>query len=404
LGLVETLLLAIRSLWSNKLRTGLSVLGIIIGVGSVIVMISVGTSAQNQITSDISSLGSNLIMITPGAAIGRSGQIARDYRNLLTLDLAREIQDAAPAAATVAPLAQADGRLIYGDLNVRTPIMGITPAYADIVNYRVERGRMITEQEMRDSEKSIILGWKIAEKLFGSEDPIGRTIKVGFGDSRIEFTCVGVMEQKGGLFFSNFDDQAYVPVTTLLYRAMRVRVISSYVCQAVSDDLSDAAVAQIERYLAVKTGNPQAFTVMSQKEILDTVNRVTSTMTFLLGAIAGISLLVGGIGIMNIMLVSVTERTREIGIRKSMGAKNRHILLQFIVEAMTLSGSGGLIGILFGWLGGTVITRIAGWPPSYSLLSVLVAIGFSSAVGLFFGIYPAMKAARMDPVEALRYE
>jgi len=401
MGIVETIGVALRNLWANKLRTALSILGIVIGVASVITMISAGSSAQKQITSDISALGSNMIMVTPN--LKPLGQ-ARSYQHLLTISLADQIQAAAPAVSAVSPVAQMEGRIIAGGSSASAVITGITPAYTRIVSTRIALGRSLIQSEIDAAAHSIVLGAEAATDLFGSEDPIGRHVALVSGDHRAPFTVVGVTESKGALLWTNADTQAFIPVTTLLYRMSPIKRVSTYFCQASSAQAADVAVAQVERFLASVAGTPDAFSVASQASLIDAIKQVTATMTLLLGTIAGISLIVGGIGIMNTLLTSVAERTREIGVRKSLGACNRDILLQFLSEALVLSMLGGTVGMLLGWLSGAGIARIAGWPISVDLSSVVAAVSFSTAVGLIFGTYPALQASRMDPVQALRYE
>ena len=401
MGIAETIGVALRNLWANKLRTALSVLGIVIGVASVITMISAGSSAQKQITSDISALGSNMIMVTPNLKPGTQG---RSYQHLLTMSLADQIQAAAPAVSAVSPVAQMEGRIIAGGSSASAVITGITPAYTRIVSTRIALGRSLIESEIDAAAHSIVLGAEAATDLFGSEDPIGRHVALVSGDHRAPFTVVGVTESKGALFWTNADTQAFIPVTTMLYRMSPIKRVGVYFCQASSAQAADVAVAQVERFLASVAGTPDAFSVTSQASLIDAIKQVTATMTLLLGTIAGISLVVGGIGIMNTLLTSVAERTREIGVRKSLGACNRDILLQFLSEALVLSMLGGTAGMLLGWLSGAGIARIAGWPISVDLSSVLVAVSFSTGVGLIFGTYPALQASRMDPVQALRYE
>lgn len=401
MGLLETMGLALRNLWANRLRTILSALGIVIGVASVITMISVGTSAERRISSEIAGLGSNMILVAPTM---RRGTGSMDASRLLSIDMADEIMAAAPAVSAVSPVAQIEGTLRWGSSTTSASIVGVSPAYMGIVNQTIARGRSLIPAEADSAAKSIVLGHKIASDLFGNEDPIGREIGVVAAGRRFDFTVVGVLAERSEMLFMNSENQAFVPVTCLLHRMMPIRGVGMYYCQTESPELVEQAVSQIKRYLASRTGNPDAFNVASQEALLDAVRQVTATMTLLLGTIAGISLVVGGIGIMNTLLTSVAERTREIGVRKSLGARNRDILLQFLVEALVLSLIGGTIGMILGWMAGSGIAKLAGWPPSFSIKSVVAAVGFSSAVGLLFGIFPAMKASKMNPVDALRYE
>ncbi|MDD2202158.1 MAG: ABC transporter permease [Firmicutes bacterium] len=401
MGLIETMGLALRNLWANRLRTILSALGIVIGVASVITMISVGTSAERRISSEIAGLGSNMILVAPKV---RRGVGSIDSSTLLSIDMAEEILAAAPAVSAVSPVAQIEAKLRWGNSSANASIVGISPAYMGIANHTIAKGRSLIPAEADSAVKSIVLSSGVASALFADEDPIGREIGVVAAGRRFDFTVVGVTATRSEMLFMNSGNEAFVPVTCLLYRMMPIRRVSMYYCQTKSPDQVEQAVAQIERYLASRAGNPDAFSVASQEALLDAVRQVTSTMTLLLGTIAGISLVVGGIGIMNTLLTSVAERTREIGVRKSLGARNRDILLQFLVEALALSLIGGTIGMILGWMAGSGIARLVGWPPSFSMTSVVAAVGFSSAVGLLFGIFPAMKASKMNPVDALRYE
>jgi len=403
----EIIKLAIDSLRTNKLRTFLSMLGIIIGVGAVIAIVSIGSGAREQITSRISSLGSNIINILPGISRGWGGRVSRSSSDIFTLELADYIEQVSPSIKRVLPLSQGSGLLIREDLNVQATIIGTNTYYPEVSNYNLARGQFISEDDLENTRNVVVLGSQLAEDLFrNNNNVLGEKIKLNFQNRDHLFTVIGVMEQKGAGLMGNLNNQAYLPITTFMKKLSNSRFVSSYIAQARSSQEASSAVSEIEYFLTkyLKDEKKEKFTIMSQDEILETVNSVTTSLSLMLGGIAAISLLVGGIGIMNIMLVSVTERTREIGIRKALGAKNRNIMSQFLIEALSLSGMGGLVGILLGWLGAYAIAQAGKWPLVITPISVILAFNFALIIGLFFGLYPAMKAAKMDPVEALRYE
>ncbi|MBC8387676.1 MAG: ABC transporter permease, partial [Actinobacteria bacterium] len=290
--------------------------------------------------------------------------------------------------------------------NIQTTIIGTDADYPEITNYNLALGQFINEGDLDTSRNIIVLGSELTEELFGSDNPLGEKIKLSYQGRDYLFTVIGVMEEKGTGLTGNLNKQAYIPITTFMKKLSNSRYVSYYMAQANSGDEASAAVGEIEYFLTkhLEDEEHEKFNLLSQDQILDTISSVTASLSLMLGGIAAISLLVGGIGIMNIMLVSVTERTREIGIRKALGAKNKNILSQFLIEALSLSGMGGLIGICFGWLGAYAIAQAGKWPLVVAPISVLLAFGFAVIIGLFFGLYPAMKAAKMDPVDALRYE
>ncbi|HBY57371.1 MAG TPA: peptide ABC transporter permease [Candidatus Atribacteria bacterium] len=402
----EIIKLAFDSLRTNKLRTFLSMLGIIIGVGAVIAIVSIGSGAREQITSRISSLGSNIINILPGTSRGWGGRVSRSSTDIFTLELADYLEQVCPSVKRVLPLSQGSGLLINGELNVQATLNGVNTYYPEVNNYNLAQGQFINEEDLENNRNVIVLGSQVAENLFGNTNALGEKIKLNFQNRDHLFTVIGVMEEKGAGLMGNLNNQAYIPITTFMKKLSNSRFVTYYIAQASSSGEASSAVSEIEFFLTkyLKDEEKEKFNIMSQDEILETVNSVTASLSLMLGGIAAISLLVGGIGIMNIMLVSVTERTREIGIRKALGAKNKNIMSQFLVEALSLSGMGGLVGILLGWLGAYTIAQVGKWPLVITPVSVLLAFGFALIIGLFFGLYPAMKAARMDPVEALRYE
>lgn len=399
----ETIQMALGSLFANKLRTALSMLGIVIGVGAVIAIVSIGSGAQNQVTGQIMDLGSNLITVMPGYSRGVGGRV-RTSADTFTLEMADAIQKTCPAVKNVIPNLQGSGLLMTGDTDLQATVVGTDPAYQEINKYYPVLGKFFTKEDLNARANIIVLGAGLAEDLFGRKNPLGQQVKFNYQNQNYLLTVVGVMEDKSAGLSGDFNSQAYVPITTYMEKITNSKFVSTFTAQAISAAEATTAVGQLEYFLTKYLGDDDQFNLLSQDQILDTINEVTGTLSLMLAGIAGISLLVGGIGIMNIMLVSVTERTKEIGIRKALGAKGRHILSQFMVEALTLSGVGGLIGIGLGSLGAMAISRLAEWELVIPASSVLMAVGFALLVGLFFGIYPAMKASKLDPVKALSYE
>ena len=402
----EIIKLAINSLKANKLRTFLSMLGIIIGVGAVIAIVSIGSGVREQITAQISDLGSNVINILPGTSRGWGGRVSKSSADVFTMELADYIEEVSPSVKRVVPISQGSGLLIKEDVNIQANIIGTNGDYPEVTNYNLAQGQFINAEDINNNRNIIILGSEVADDLFGTTNPLGEKIKLHYQRRDYLFTVTGIMEEKGGGLIGNPDDQAYIPITTYMKKLSNSRFVSYYMAQARSSEEASAAVGEIEYFLVkyLEDEDKEEFNLISQDQILETVSSVTAYLSLMLGGIAAISLLVGGIGIMNIMLVSVTERTREIGIRKALGAKRNIIMSQFLVEAISLSGLGGMIGIAFGCLGAYFIAQAGEWPLVITIFSVLLAFGFAVAIGLFFGLYPAMKAAKMEPVEALRYE
>ena len=392
---------ALKNLMINKLRSFLSMLGIIIGVTAVIAIISIGQGATEMIQETISSLGSELITISPGYRGGWGGRAARTAGGIFTLELGEELRKKSPNVAQLVPSIQSGGLLKYGENTYQASIVATASGYENIFNHTIAEGRFLIAEDVDNYRKVVVLGSNVARELLGNQNPLGKKITIQMGQGRFIFEVVGVLESKGQVMFFNFDNQVYIPVTTMMKRMTGSKYVNSYSAQATD---SEEAIKQVEFLLAKKLEDPDLYNVTSQEEILETIQRVSSTMILMLAGIAGISLLVGGIGIMNIMLVSVTERTREIGIRKALGAKKKDILIQFLIEALVMSMVGGAVGLVLGWAVSVLVSRYGGWTPTLSMFSVVIGIGFSSAVGLVFGIYPAMKAAKLNPVEALRYE
>ena len=404
----QSFLEALQSLSSNKMRSALTILGIVIGVAAVIAMVSIGRGAQNTITDSIQGIGTNLLFVIRGGA--------EDVRNpkQITLGDAEAIADPfqAPSVAAVAPMLQGSGEISFGGESTTTSLMGVTPDYAYVRNYQVTEGEFINEEHMLGQASVVLLGPDVAETLFGrTEGLVGETVRI----EGQPFRVIGVLESKGGSGFANVDDQAFVPFSTaqarLLRRSTRDRV-DMLIVSAVDAESVPAASEEIAQILRTRHRTQigaDDFTILTQEDFLSVAGTITNVLTIFLGGIAAISLLVGGIGIMNIMLVSVTERTREIGLRKAVGAHKSDILIQFLTESSVLSLIGGLVGIGLGWAISMVVGQIARASnapiyPTIGLDIVLIATLFSTAVGLFFGLYPANRAANLEPVEALRYE
>ena len=399
---------ALESLAGNKMRSGLTVLGIVIGVAAVIAMISIGRGAENTITGSIQGIGTNLIFVFSGGS--------EEVRNPepITLGDSDAISDPfqAPSVADVAPMLQGNGKVTFGGESTVTSIIGVTPGYSPVRNAEVTEGEFINESHILGQASVVLLGTQVAEDLFGRKQGlVGETVRI----EGQPFRVIGMLKEEGGSAFANQDDQVLVPFTTaqtrLLRRSGRDHV-DMLMVQAVNAELVPQAGQEVSQILRARHRTEigaDDFTILSQQDFLDTARTITGVLTIFLGGIAAISLLVGGIGIMNIMLVSVTERTREIGLRKALGARKLDILVQFLTESSVLSLIGGVIGILLGWGISLVVGRIAAAndapiDPAIGLDTVLLATLFSTAVGLFFGLYPANRAASLEPVEALRYE
>jgi putative ABC transport system permease protein len=401
----QTAFIALRALRRNKLRSGLTALGIIIGVASVVALVAIGNGAQVQIQSQVAALGQNLLTIFAGSI--RTGGINAGLGSASTITLfdaeaiAREIPDVVAVSPEVSTSAQA----IANGRNWSTSIIGESPDYLLIRDWKLAAGTMFTDRDVRTAARVAIIGPKTAHELFGPLNPLGQTVRV----KNIPFVITGILTSKGaGLGGQNQDDRLMIPYTTAMKRITGDKFLRSVNVQIASAERMDAAQQQITSLLRQRhrltSGHDDDFNIFNQKEIADTVGSITRIITLLLGAVAGISLLVGGIGIMNIMLVSVTERTREIGIRMAVGAQSYAIQLQFLIEAMTLSLIGGLIGVLIGVGASQIVSAFASFKAIVSVGSIVLAFGVSFSIGVFFGFYPAQKAAALDPIEALRYE
>lgn len=399
---------SIRALRVNKMRSSLTMLGIIIGVGAVIAMLAVGTGASQMIAQQISSIGSNLLMVLPGATTAGGVRMGAGTQSTLTLADAEAIPKECPAVFDVAPILSGVAQIVYGNQNWSTGVTGTTPSMLVVRDWNLSAGRPFTEQDVKSATKVCLLGQTVADYLFGGLDPVGQIIRI----KKIPFTVVGVLERKGQTpSGQDQDDTIYIPVTTAqkkLFGTAFPGMIRLIMVKTRSTEDLPVAIEQITELLRQRhrIGQKQEndFTVRNLTQMMEAAEESTKVMRLLLGAIASVSLLVGGIGIMNIMLVSVTERTREIGIRMAVGARTWDIRLQFIIEALTLSLLGGFLGIIIGVSGSKVLSLIAGWPTIISPFSVVLAFSFSGLVGIFFGFYPAYKASLLDPIQALRYE
>ena len=396
--------MATGSILKNKMRTMLTMLGIVIGVGAVIVMVAVGNGAQTQIEAQIKNLGTNLVVVTPGStAAGGASQGAQTFNRLTVAD-ADKIKSDATLLSAVSPVIVTRTQVITGKGNWRTEIDGVSTDYLTIRDWGVTSGDLFTDDDVRAKRKVAVLGATIVKNLFPDSDPVGSQIQLG----HVPFTVVGVLAAKGQTSSGvDQDDIVLVPYTTAQDRLSGFTFLGQILASASSP--KDMAAAQEEIRGIMRDshglgGSPDDFTVRDQTAIAEAATSTTSVMTGLLAAIASISLVVGGIGIMNIMLVSVTERTREIGIRMAVGARGSDVLTQFLVESVVMSLLGGVVGLAIGFGGAAILGHVMGWTTATPLIAVFVAVGFSAAVGVFFGYYPARKAAALDPIQALRYE
>lgn len=392
---------------AHKLRTALALIGIIIGVSAVIIMVAIGNGAQNEVLSKIEAMGSNLIIVNAGQVQKSAGRMQiRGVVTTLRLEDTEALLRAVPLIRSVAPVQSKKMQVKFGNVSTNTTIVGTSVDFPDVRNFRIDKGYFFSEEENRASRRVAVLGQTVVDNLFDGANPLGETIRIG----RIPFQIIGVMESKGvDLNGVDQDDQIFIPIKTALRRVFNQDYINSISIQVVSQDKMAEAEQQIrevlrERHRLNRRDKEDDFTIQSQTELLETQRETTGTFTALITSIAGISLLVGGIGILAIMLIAIRERTNEIGLRMAVGASRRDISIQFVIESAILSIGGGILGIVIGVLGSLIIALGTDWAASISLTPILYSFGFSLLIGLFFGVYPARKAAQLDPIVALRSE
>lgn len=402
---INLLKIALKALNNNKLRCFLTMLGIIIGVASVITMLAIGQGSKNSIREQISEMGSNMIMIHPGNM--QRGGVRQSADDMQTLEVGDfEAISQLPGVAAASPSVNTGGQLVNGTNNYPSQIYGVTPEYLDIRKFNVKDGSMFSDHDIATAAKVCILGKTVVDNLFpGGEDPVGRVIRFG----KIPMTVIGVLESKGtNSMGQDQDDVVIAPYTTVMKRILAIDYIQGIFASATDEDQTEATIDSITELLRqrhkIRDGADDDFSIRSQQELSEMMNSTSDMMTILLACIAGISLLVGGIGIMNIMYVSVTERTREIGLRMSIGARSIDILSQFLIEAVIISVSGGIIGIVLGVIASWLVNIIAMWPIYIQPYSVALSFAVCTITGVFFGWYPARKASNLDPIEAIRYE
>ena len=411
--LLEAFVLALRAIRANKMRSALTMLGIVIGVTAVIVLMSIGKGAENTITERIRSLGTDVLQIQAGRMQHGRVQRAMGSANTLTLEDAWAIANPrnCPSVDSVAPQVMTFSQAVAGDENTSTRVTGITPEYGEMFDWQVSEGEFIQKHHVDAQARVCVLGTSVVKDLFPYESPLGKLVRI----NDVPFRVIGVLESKGAFMMVDMDDAVMVPITTAKAKLTQMRttrggrVVSSISAKALDEEYLEQAREEITSLLRqrhrISPADNDDFIITSQEETIQMISEVMGVLTILLTCIAGISLLVGGIGIMNIMLVSVTERTREIGIRKAVGAKRRDILTQFLIEAAGLSLTGGAIGVLLGWGASVLFSRLnLGFGAEVTLFAVGLAFGVAAIIGIFFGFYPAFRAARLNPIDALRYE
>lgn len=400
----ESFKMAISGMIANKLRTALTLLGIVIGVGAVIAMVSVGFGLQEQVKAKFSGLGSDKLIILSGGRTSTGARIASGQGVRLKMDDIEAIEKKVEGISEITPSVSTSRQVVYKNSNWTTTIQGVTPNIVIMDDLDIDNGSMFTSRDLKSKKRVAVIGKTVAENLFASEDPVGKVLRI----DRAPYRIIGTYGEKGNSGFSDADDRIYIPFDTAQTRMLGITYIRKIDVKVANESNIDEVEENIKTVLRkqhhIKTGEYDDFSIHNMASIMDTALDVTSKITLFLGIVASISLLVGGIGIMNIMLVSVTERTREIGIRKALGATYRDILLQFLIESMTIGTIGGAIGVLLGVGGSYAMGSITNFTPVISVPSIIIAVVFSMVIGVFFGIYPARKAALLDPIDALRYE
>ncbi len=402
----NTIKIALNALKRNKFRSFLTMLGIIIGVASVIAMLAIGQGSKKSIQDQMSSMGTNMIFAMPGSERRGGIQMSRSDMQTMKLEDVDAIREECPAISAVSPVVNSSGQAVVGNNNWPTTVYGVNNEYLGIRKYEIASGRNFSEQEIKNYAKVCLIGQTIVENLFpNQENPIGQSVRVG----SIPLKVIGVLKEKGeNGMGQDQDDLILAPYTCVQKRILAITHIQSIFASAASEELNDAAIDQMTEILRrqhkIRQGETDDFRIMSQSEMVQTFSSISDVMTILLGAIAGISLLVGGIGIMNIMYVSVTERTREIGLRLSVGGRGSDILTQFLIEAILLSVVGGILGIFLGLFSSQMVSSFLNWPVVVMPASVIFAFAVCTLIGVFFGWYPARKAAGLNPIDAVRYE
>ena len=401
----ESFQMALTSLYANKMRSLLTMLGIIIGVAAVIALVSVGMGVRSNVTSSIASLGSNMLIISPGSSNRGGVRGAAGSMQTLKYDDAKAIKDKIKNIDYVSPSVSSSYQIVYGNNNWNTSVQGVTPEFMSIRSLTIGYGSFITADDMNKRNRVAVIGTTVASNLFAKDNPVGKNIRI----NNQPYKVVGLLESKGqSSVGQDQDDVIYIPLTTAQERMLGITYVQSINVQVSGQDKMEQVQAEIENLLRsrhhILAGKDDDFHVRNLTSLMETVSQSTSMLTLLLGAIAGISLIVGGIGIMNIMMVSVTERTREIGIRKALGATFMNIMTQFLIESMVIGIIGGIIGIVVGCGASQIIAKVGSFTTVITITPIIISFIFSVGIGLFFGIYPARKAAKLDPIEALRYE
>ena len=401
----ESFQMALTSLYANKMRSLLTMLGIIIGVGAVIALVSVGMGVRSNVTSSIASLGSNMLIVSPGSSNRGGVRGAAGSMQTLKYDDAKAIKDKIKNIDFVSPSVSSSYQIVYGNNNWKTSVQGVTPEFMSIRSLTIGYGSFVSTDDMNKRNRVAVIGTTVASNLFAKDNPVGKNIRI----NNQPYKVIGLLESKGqSSVGQDQDDVIYIPLTTAQERMLGITYVQSINVQVSSQEKMEQVQAEIENLLRsrhhIVAGKDDDFHVRNLTSLMETVNQSTSMLTMLLGAIAGISLIVGGIGIMNIMMVSVTERTREIGIRKALGATFMNIMTQFLIESMVIGIIGGIIGIVFGCAASKIIAQLGDFTTVITITPIIVSFIFSVGIGLFFGIYPARKAAKLDTIEALRYE